>query len=100
MLCVAGRGVLDHAAASLLAHLFERHGIGTRLASSEDVSPVNIQDLDCDGVQVVCVSYLEPGSPKNARYMARRLRKRMPGVPLDRGILEHHPGRHAFSRQV
>ena len=86
VLCVGGRGVLDHAAASLLAHLLERQGIGTRLASSEDVSPTNITDIDCDGVRVICVSYLEPGSPKNARYMARRLRKRMPNVPLIAGF--------------
>ena len=86
VLCVGGRGVLDHAAASLLAHLLERQGIGTRLASSEDVSPTNIPDIDCEGVQVICISYLEPGSPKNARYMARRLRKRTSNVPLIAGF--------------
>ena len=36
----------------------------------------------CDGVQLTCVSYLEPGTFKNARYQVRRLRKRMPGVPV------------------
>ncbi|MEI9994702.1 MAG: AI-2E family transporter [Rhizomicrobium sp.] len=86
VLCVAGRSVLDHAAASLLAHLFERQGIGARLATFEEVSPANIHDLVCDGVRAICVSYLEPGSPKNARYLARRLRKRMPGLPLIAGF--------------
>ncbi|MEJ1970292.1 MAG: AI-2E family transporter [Rhizomicrobium sp.] len=86
VMCVAGRSVLDHAAASLLAHLLERQGIGARIATFEDVSPANIQDLRCDGVRVICVSYLEPGSPKNARYLARRLRKRMPGLPLIAGF--------------
>lgn len=86
VLCVAGRGVLDHAAASLLAHLIERQGIGARVVNFEEVSPSNIQDLNCDGVRVVCVSYLEPGSPKNARYLARRLRKRLPGLPLIAGF--------------
>ena len=86
VLCVGGRGLLDHAAASLLAHLLERQGVGSRLATSEEISPTSIQDFDCEGVQAVCISYLEPGSPKNARYMARRLRKRMPGVPLIAGF--------------
>jgi hypothetical protein len=86
VLCVAGRSVLDHAAASLLAHMFERQGIGARIASFEDVSPAMIADLKCDSVKVICVSYLEPGSPKNARYLARRLRKRMPGLPLIAGF--------------
>lgn len=86
VLCVAGRGVLDHAAASLLAHLLERQGLGTRLATSEDLSPTSVQDFECEGVQAICISYLEPASPKNARYMARRLRKRMPGLPLIAGF--------------
>jgi predicted PurR-regulated permease PerM len=86
VLCVAGRSVLDHAAASLLAHLLQRQGIGARIATFDEVSPNAIQDLVCDGVRVVCVSYLEPGSPKNARYLARRLRKRLPGLPLIAGF--------------
>jgi predicted PurR-regulated permease PerM len=86
ILCVGGRGLLDHAAASLLAHLLERQGLGTRLATSEELTPTSVQDFDCEGVQAICISYLEPGSPKNARYMARRLRKRMPGVPLIAGF--------------
>jgi hypothetical protein len=86
VLCVAGRSVLDHAAAHLLAHLLERQGIGARIASFEEVSPSNVHDLTCDGVRAICVSYLEPGNPKNARYLARRLRKRMPGLPLIAGF--------------
>ncbi|MEI9888813.1 MAG: AI-2E family transporter [Rhizomicrobium sp.] len=86
VLCVAGRSILDHAAASLLAHLLERQGIGARLATFDEVSPANIQDLKGDGVRAICVSYLEPGSPKNARYLARRLRKRFPGLPLTAGF--------------
>ncbi len=86
VLCVAGRSILDHAAASLLAHLLERQGIGARLATFDEVSPVSIQELKCDGVRAICVSYLEPGSPKNARYLARRLRKRFPGLPLIAGF--------------
>ncbi|MBS0469583.1 MAG: AI-2E family transporter [Proteobacteria bacterium] len=86
VLCVAGRSLLDHAAASLLAHLLERQGIGARLATFEEVSPLSISDLETDGVRVVCVSYLEPGNPKNARYLARRLRKRLPGLPLIAGF--------------
>jgi predicted PurR-regulated permease PerM len=86
VLCVAGRGVLDRAAASLLSHLLERQGIGSRTVSSEEVSAANLEQLKCDGVRVVCVSYLEPGSPKNARYLARRLRKKMPSLPLIAGF--------------
>ena len=37
-------------------------------------------------MRAVCVSYLEPGNPKNTRFLARRLRKRLPGLPLIAGF--------------
>lgn len=78
VLCVAGRSPLDEAAAALLAHVVEKRGIGARVVSANQVSPANLANLDIGGVQVVCVSYLDPGNYKNARYLVRRLKKRMP----------------------
>jgi predicted PurR-regulated permease PerM len=75
--CVAGRGPLDEAAAALLAHVLEKRGIGARVLSSNEVSPTHLARLDVSGVQVVCVSYLDPGNYKNAKYLLRRLKKRM-----------------------
>lgn len=83
VLCVAGRGPLDEAAAALLVHLLKRRGIRAGVVSSEDASPNNVQALDPDGVQAVLVSYLDPGNYKNARYLVRRLHKRIPeAVPI------------------
>ncbi|MCX7281197.1 MAG: AI-2E family transporter [Alphaproteobacteria bacterium] len=82
VLCVAGRGPLDEAAALLLVDMLRKYGIGARVVSSDETSATNIRELDCTGVQISCVSYLEPGTFKNARYQVRRLRKRMPGVPV------------------
>jgi hypothetical protein len=59
-----------------------KHGIGARVVSSVQTSAAQIDSLDTAGVRVACVSYLEPGTYKNARYQVRRLRKRMPGVPV------------------
>ena len=78
VLCVAGRSALDEAAAALLAHVVEKHGIGARVVSASDVSPTHLARLDVSGVQVMCVSYLDPGNYKNARYLVKRLKKRMP----------------------
>jgi hypothetical protein len=78
VLCVAGRGPLDEAAGLLLAHLLERHGIGARVVPSEAASPANLFQLDTAGVQLVCASYLDARSLTNARYLVRRLRRRMP----------------------
>ena len=82
VLCVAGRGPLDEAAALLLVDMLGKHGIAAKVVGAEQTSAAHIDDLDADGVRVTCVSYLEPGTYKNARYQVRRLRKRMPGVPV------------------
>jgi hypothetical protein len=82
VLCVAGRGPLDEAAALLLVDMLGKYGITARVVSSDETSATNIRELFCEGVQLTCVSYLEPGTFKNARYQVRRLRKRMPDVPV------------------
>jgi predicted PurR-regulated permease PerM len=82
VLCVAGRGPLDEAAALLLVDMLGKYGIQARVVSSDETSAANIRDLSCDGVRMTCVSYLEPGTFKNARYQVRRLRKHMPDVPV------------------
>jgi hypothetical protein len=82
VLCVAGRGPLDEAAALLLVDMLGKYGIAARVVSSDETSATNIRELDCTGVHLTCVSYLEPGTFKNARYQVRRLRKRMPDVPV------------------
>jgi predicted PurR-regulated permease PerM len=82
VLCVAGRGPLDEAAALLLVDMLGKYGIAARVVSSDETSATNIRELSCEGVHLTCVSYLDPGTFKNARYQVRRLRKRMPGVPV------------------
>ena len=86
VLCVAGRGSLDEAAAGMLAQLLEKHGIGARVVPSEAVSVANLVRLDVTGVQTVCLSYLEPGSFSNARYLVRRLRRRLSQAKIVAGF--------------
>lgn len=82
VLLVAGRGPLDEAAALLLVDMLAKHGIFSRLVTSEETSPTTIRALSAQGVQTICLSYLEPGPSKNAKYQVRRLRKHIPGVPI------------------
>ena len=78
VVCVAGRGDLDEAAALLLVHLLEHHGIGARVLTTNQVSSVNIAELDPAGIRFICLCYLQPGSGTNAHYLMRRLRRRVP----------------------
>lgn len=86
VLCVAGRGSLDEAAAAMLSQLLEKHGIGARVVPSEAVSVANLPQLDVAGVQMAYLSYLEPGSFSNARYLVRRLRRRLPRAKIIDGF--------------
>ena len=82
VLVVAGRGALDEAAGILVVDMLAKYGLGARLISADQASAAQIGELDSEGVRLVCVSYLEPGTFKNARYQVRRLRKTVPGVPV------------------
>ncbi len=87
VMCLAGRGPLDEAASAMLAQLLGKHGLGAHIASNETASRENIGRLDPEGVALVCVSYLEiAGSPSNLHYLLRRLRRRLPGVPILVGL--------------
>jgi hypothetical protein len=86
VLCVAGRGSLDEASAAMLVQLLGKHGIGARVVPSDLVSVANLFQLEVKGVQMVYLCYLEPGSFTNARYLGRRLRRRLPHATIVDGF--------------
>jgi predicted PurR-regulated permease PerM/GAF domain-containing protein len=82
LLCLAGRTELDRAAAEMMAQVFEERGIGARALPPIAVSQGALGQLDLHGVQVVCLSYLHPQPQVYARYICRRLRRRVPRLKL------------------
>ncbi len=87
VLCVAGRGELDEAAALMMAQLISKHGLGARVISHDAVSRVGIDAMPTDGVAMVCVSYLEiTGKQTHLRYLLRRLRARVPNASILVGL--------------
>jgi len=87
VLCLAGRGPLDEAASAMLAQLLTKHGLGARVVPHEASSREQVSRLDTAGVAMVCISYLDiSGSPAHLRYLLRRLKRRMPDVPLLVGL--------------
>ena len=87
IMCIAGRGALDEAAATMLAQLLRKHGLGARVVPHEAVSRSNIIGLDTKGVAMVCVSYLEiKGNPAHLRYLLRRLRQKVGDAPILVGL--------------
>ncbi len=93
VLCLPGRGPLDEAAAAMLAQLLEKHGLGARLLPYQATSRDRIEGLDREGVKMVCISYLDiTGTPAHLRSLLRRLRRRLPDVPILVGLW---PANHA-----
>ncbi|MDB5360887.1 MAG: family transporter [Rhodospirillales bacterium] len=87
VLCVAGRGLLDEAVATMLCQLLSKHGIGARIAPYEAATRGNINLLETSQVAMVCVSYLDiSGKHAHLRYLLQRLRQRMPTTPIVVGL--------------
>ncbi|HUS17031.1 MAG TPA: AI-2E family transporter [Chloroflexia bacterium] len=88
ILCIAGRGPLDEAAAAMLAQVLSKHGLGAVVVPHGAVARGRVDSLDVSGVAMVCISYLEiSGNPAHLRYLLRRLRQRLPpGAPILVGL--------------
>ena len=87
VLCIAGRGPLDEAAASMLSQLLHKSGLKARVLQHEAASRSHIGSLDPEGVAMVCLCYLEiGGTPSHLRYLLRRLRDRLPAARLVVGL--------------
>lgn len=86
VLCVAGRGALDTAAAEMLQTVLLKEGVAARIVSAEATAGLRLPDAELAAVRVVCLSYLAPYSQKNARYLVRRLRKQLPCTVIVAGL--------------
>ena len=83
ILCVAGTGPLDDSAASMLAQLLSKHGLSARRIESDHSARAAIAALDPSGIAMVCISVIEPtGNVGRLRLLVRRLRRRLPQVPI------------------
>jgi predicted PurR-regulated permease PerM len=87
VLCIAGRGPFDGAAAAMLAQLLEKHGLGAGLEPDVAVSSSNIVHLKSAGVRMICLSYFELGSSAaHLHHSIRRIRRQVPGVKILAGL--------------
>jgi hypothetical protein len=104
VLCVAGRGPLDEAAAAMLAQLLGKHGIGARTEPHAAVTRGRVVELGSAEVAMVCLCYVEiSGNPAHLRYLLRRVRQQLPGVvvavglwPANEAVLQDERLRHAL----
>jgi predicted PurR-regulated permease PerM len=87
VLCLAGRGPLDEAAAGMLSQLLLKNGLKARVLPHEAASRTQIGTLNGEGVAMICLCYLElADTPSHLRYLLRRLRQHLPHVQLLVGL--------------
>ena len=82
VLCVAGRSLLDEAAAIMLGQLSTAHGLAARVETADALSTANIFRLETAGVAIVCLVYMDGASPSHMRYSVRRLRRKLPEATI------------------
>ena len=82
VLCMAGRSLIDEAAAIMLAQLSTAHGLAARVEAAEALSTTNVFRLDTAGVAIVCLVYLDASGPAHMRYSVRRLRRKLPKATI------------------
>ncbi|WP_222440633.1 AI-2E family transporter [Siccirubricoccus deserti] len=83
VLCLPGRGPFDAEAAAMLGQVLTRRGFGVRLGS--EAAPGARPRL-------LCLCLLDGGaSAATARYLLRRARRRLPGVPAIALVCSREP---------
>jgi predicted PurR-regulated permease PerM len=82
VLCVAGRTGLDEAAASMLAQILSKHGLGARVENAEALSATNVIRLETKGTAIACISFMDTSSIAQMRYAIRRLRRKLPDAKI------------------
>jgi hypothetical protein len=82
VLCVAGRSLIDEAAAIMLGQLSTAHGLKARVEAAEALSTANIFRLETTSVMIVCLVYLDANAPAHMRYAVRRLRRKLPQATI------------------
>ena len=68
VLCMAGRSLIDEAAAIMLAQLSTAHGLAARVEGAEALSTTNVLQLETTGVAIVCLVYLNSNGSAHMRY--------------------------------
>jgi hypothetical protein len=82
VLCMPGPSLLDEAAATVLAQLLEKKGIGARTEEAGALSMSRIFALELDGVALICLCYVEHATPAQIHYAIRRVRRRAPDMDI------------------
>jgi hypothetical protein len=87
VLCIAGRGPMDEAAARMLAQLLGERGIAAHAVPHRAVSRSELAAMQARNTSMLCLCYLDlEGGISHVRYLLRRLRRVLPDLPILVGL--------------
>ena len=86
VLCLGGRGAVDHAAAALLTQLLGRQAIGAELARDQGSQGLAAMQVKLRQVRLVAVCYVGTARPVQVRLMLRRIRTMFPAAKVVVGL--------------
>ena len=86
VLCAGARDELDEAAAAALGQLLEHHGMDVRLLPFRLLQSARLREVDAGHPAVVILSYMSSDSLAHARFLVRRLRRRLPEATIIAGF--------------
>jgi len=93
VICIAGRSLLDEAAAALFAQILEKHGLIAKVEPAGALTIGRISRLSDEGARIVCLSFLDADlNAARARFAVRRLRRRLHEVKILAGFWRSDPG--------
>ena len=80
VLCIGARSEMDSLSAEMLAHSLSVAGCGARAVPALAVTAERIDTLELDGVDTVCLCAFSDAPQIQARFVCRRLRRRLPAL--------------------
>jgi hypothetical protein len=83
------RGNIDEAAATILGQLLSQRGANVTVLPCEDLQSGRLRQLDLTNVGLVMLSYMNADSFAHARFLVRRLRRRLPRAKIIIGFWTH-----------
>lgn len=82
VLCVGARWEVDTLAAEMLGHALACDGVPARVLPATAVNAEHIQALPLDDVHLLCLSSFSTAPEAQIRFVARRLKRRQPGLQI------------------
>lgn len=82
VLCVGARSEIDTLAAEMLGHALACAGVPNRALPASAISAEHLPALSLEGVRVLCLSSFGSAPEAQLRFVARRLKRRQPGLRI------------------